>query len=115
LRPERTTLAVVLVLLIGSLPLGLSSWWVAPVLLVPVAALGYVLRARVVASPTGIEVCNGLRVHQVAWPDVLGFQVPDHGPVKLLRRGGSPVRMLAATRRQLPQVLAVSPREEEPS
>ncbi len=115
LRPERTTLFVVLVLLICALPLGLSSWWLAWVLLLPVAALVYVLRARVVASPQGLEVCNGLAVHRVTWEDVAGFKVPDHGPVTLLRRGARPLRLLAANRRQLPDVLAMSPREEQPT
>jgi hypothetical protein len=115
LRPERTTLAVVLVLLLGSLPLGLSSWWLTPVLLVPVAALTYVLRAHVTASPEGLEICNGLGVRRVAWADVAGFQVPKHGPVLLLRHGGRPLRLTAADRRHLPQLLAASPREEEPS
>jgi len=115
LRPERMTLAVVVVLVLCALPLGLSSPWLAPVLVVPVGALVFVLRARLVASPAGLEVCNGIAVRRVAWDEVLGFEVPDHGPVRLLRRGGPPIRLLTANRRQLPQVLAVSPREEQPS
>ena len=113
LRPERTTLAVVVVLLVCALPLGLTAWWLTPVLLVPLVALAYVLRARVVATEQGLEVCNGLAVHEVPWAEVAGFQVPDRGPVRLLRHGRGPLRMLAADRRQLPRVLAASPREEQ--
>lgn len=115
LRPERTTLAVVVVLLLGALPLGLSWWWTSPVLLMPLGALVYVLRARVVASTEGLEVCNGLRVHRVAWDDVEGFQVPDTGPVRLLRRGAEPLPLRVVTRRDLPKVMALSPRQEQPS
>lgn len=114
-RPERTTLAVVLVALLGALPLGLSWWWTSPVLLVPVAALVYVLRARVVASTQALEVCNGLAVHRVAWEDVEGFQVPEKGTVRLLRRDADPLPLRVLTRRDLPRVMALSPRQEQPS
>lgn len=108
LRPERTTLAAVLVMTLGALPLALSSPYLAPVLLVPLAALVWVLRARVVADATSVEVCNGLAVRRIAWDEVAGFQVPDHGPVKLLRHGQGPLRLTAVHRRELPALLAVS-------
>jgi len=108
LRPERTTLAAVLVMTLGSLPLALSSPYLAVALLVPLAALVWVLRARVVADGASLEVCNGLGVQRIAWEDVAGFQVPDHGPVKLLRHGQSPLRLTAVNRSELPRLLAVS-------
>jgi hypothetical protein len=108
LRPERTTLAAVVVLLLGSLPLALSSPYLAWVLLVPVAALVWVLRARVVADDATLEVCNGLAVRRVAWSDVAGFTVPERGPVRLLRHGARPLLLTALSRRELPRLLAVS-------
>ena len=108
LRPERTTLAAVLVLALGALPLALSSPYLALVLLVPLAALVWVLRARVVADATSLEVCNGLAVRRVAWDDVAGFRVPDRGPVVLLRHSATPLRLTAVNRRELPRLLAVS-------
>ena len=108
LRPERTTLAAVVVLTLGALPLALSSPYLAVVLLVPVAALVWVLRARVVADATTLEVSNGLGVHRLAWDDVAGFQVPGRGPVKLLRHSTGPLRLTAVSRRELPRLLAVS-------
>jgi hypothetical protein len=108
LRPERTTLAAVLVLMLGALPLALSSAYLAVVLLVPLAALVWVLRARVVADATSLEVCNGLGVQRLRWDDVAGFQVPERGPVKLLRHSGGPLRLTAVNRRELPRLLAVS-------
>jgi len=107
-RPERTTLAVVLVMLLGALPLTLSAWFLAPLLLVPVGAFGWVLRARVTATSTGLEVSNGLGTRRVAWEDVDGFHVPDRGPVVLLLRGGHRVRLTTVHRRDLPRLLAVS-------
>ena len=108
LRPERTTLAAVLVLALGSLPLALSSPYLALVLLAPLAALVWVLRARVVADATSLEVCNGLAVRRLAWDDVSGFRVPDRGPVVLLRHSDKPLRLTAVSRRELPRLLAVS-------
>jgi hypothetical protein len=108
LRPERTTLAAVLVLTLGALPLALSSPYLAVVLVVPLAALVWVLRARVVADPASLEVCNGLGVTHLAWDDVAGFQVPGRGPVRLLRHSGGPLLLTAVNRRELPRLLAVS-------
>ena len=107
-RPERTTLAVVVVMALGALPLGLSSPYLAPVLLVPLAALGWVLRARVVATRAGLEVSNGLAVRRLTWDDVAGFRVPDRGPVVLLRTAGRPLRLTVLSRRELPRLLEVA-------
>jgi hypothetical protein len=108
LRPERMTLAAVLVMVLGALPLALSSPYLAWVLLLPVAALVWVLRARVVADAAALEVCNGLAVRRVAWDDVAGFRVPERGPVRLLRHGGGPLLLTVVSRRELPRLLAVS-------
>jgi hypothetical protein len=108
-RPERTTLAAVVVLLLGSLPLGLSSPYLAWVILLPFAALVWVLRARVVADEQSLEVCNGLAVRRIAWADVAGFTVPDRGPVRLLRHGQRPLLLTALNRAELPRLLAASP------
>ena len=106
--PERIALLPVLVLLLGSLPLASSSAWLNAVLLVPVACAVWVLRARVVVAPVGVEVCNGLGVHRLPWTAVEGFDVPRRGPVRLLRAGGSPLLMTALPRRQLPDLRAAA-------
>ncbi|MGZ6792237.1 MAG: PH domain-containing protein [Mycobacteriales bacterium] len=106
--PERTTLAVVVVMTLGALPLALSSWWLAPALLVPLGALVWVLRARVVAMDAGLEVCNGLGVRRLPWQEVEGFDVPDRGPVRLLRAGGKPLPMTALSRRELHRLLELA-------
>jgi hypothetical protein len=78
LRPERTLLGVVLVMLVGALPLAFSAAWLLPVLLVPLGVLVWVLRARVEAD------------------------------VRLLRDGAKPLPMTAVTRRDLPRLLEFS-------
>jgi len=108
LRPERTLLAVVLVMLVGALPLAFSSSWLLPVLVVPVGVLVWVLRARVEADVSRLVVCNGLGERSVAWDEVRGFEVPRRGPVRLLRDGARPLRLTAVTRRDLPRLMEVS-------
>ena len=102
--PDRIALVPVLVLLLGSLPLAASSAWLNVVVLVPVACAVWVLRARVVVAPVGVEVCNGLAATRLPWAAVEGFDVPRRGPVRLLRTGGAPLRMTALPRRQLAEL-----------
>lgn len=106
--PDRIALVPVLVVLLGSLPLAASSAWLNAVLLVPLACAVWVLRARVVVAPVGVEVCNGLGVTRLPWASVEGFDVPRRGPVRLLRAGGAPLRMTALPRRQLPDLRAAA-------
>ena len=105
--PEKTTLAVVVVLALGALPLGLSSPVLAPVLLVPLAATVWVLRARVIAADIGLEVCNGLGVRRFRWQDVAGFDIPERGPVVLRPTEGRPLRLTALPRRELRRLLEI--------
>lgn len=105
--PERTVLTVVAIAFLGSLPLALSSPWFAPLLLLPLLAAVWVLRARVVAAPIGLEICNGLGVRRFRWEDVNRFEVPKRGPVVLHPTQGRPVRLIALPRRDLKKVIAV--------
>jgi hypothetical protein len=107
LGPDRISLVPVLFAFLGALPLAASKPWLGWLLLLPLACAVWVLRARVVAIPVGVEVCNGLRATRVAWTDVEGVDVPKRGPLKLLRRGGRPLHMTALSRRDLPRLLAV--------
>ena len=101
-------MAVVLVMALGALPLGLSSPWLAPVVVVPLLAMVWVLRARVVAADGGLEVCNGLGVRRFRWSDISGFDVPTRGPVRLLPEQGRPLLLTALPRRDLRKLLELS-------
>jgi len=106
-RPDRTLLAVVIVMVVAALPLALTAAWLLPVLLMPVALLVWVLRARVEADPTSLVVCNGLARSTMAWDDVRGFHVPRRGPVRLLLEGQRSLPLTTVTRRDLPRLLEV--------
>jgi len=105
--PQRISLIPVTFFLLGSLPVAASTPLLSWLLLVPLACAVWVLRARVVAAPVGLEVCNGLRVRRLAWADVEGFEVPRRGPVRLLRARARPLLLTALPRRELPELVEV--------
>ncbi len=86
--PDRIALGPVLLLAVGTVPLAASDGRLLWLLLVPLACAVWVLRARVVVTPTGLQVCNGLGVQRVDWERVRGYDVPRRGPVRLLTDGG---------------------------
>lgn len=106
--PDLIALLPVVIFFFGSLPLAASHPALSWLVLLPLAAGGWVGRARVVAAPVGVEVCNGLRAHRTAWADVEGFDVPRRGPVVLRRRTGRPLRMTALPRRDVRRLVAVA-------
>ena len=106
-RPDRTSYVFSAVLLLGSLPFGLSSPWFSVAFLLPLGSFAWVARARVVANEQGLEVCNGLGVHRSPWTEVVAFDVPPRGPVVLRRTAGRALRLTALSRRDLPRLLAV--------
>ena len=108
--PQKIALIPVLVLLFGALPLASSSPLLLWLLLVPVLAAVWVLRARVVADDARLEVCNGLGRRTVAWSDVEGVDVPRYAPVRLLLRGGRRVPLTALGRAEVRRLLALAPR-----
>ena len=106
--PARIALCPVALVLLGSLPLAGSSAWLNGLVLLPLACAVWVLRARVVVTRDGVQVCNGLGVTRVPWQAVEGFSVPRRGPVRLLRSSSRPVRMTALARREVPALRAAA-------
>ena len=113
-RPVRTRYGPVPILLfplslglLGALPLAASVPWLSWVLLLPVLAAVWVLRAGVRVTPDALVVGNGLSRRRIGWDDVEGFDVPRRGPVRLLHAGRRTL-LLALPRRELPQLLAAA-------
>ena len=105
--PEPIAVFPLLLALVGTLPAA-TTWRPAAWLpLLPVLGIVWVLRARVVARPAGLEVGNGLRRRTVPWARVEGFDVPRRGPVRLLSDGRR-TPLTALPRRELPQLLAAA-------
>lgn len=100
--PPRIALLPVVVSLLGTLPAATAKAWLGPLLLLPLAAVVWVLRAHVRVSPLGLSVNNGLRDRHVPWERVAGFSTPARGPVRLLRVDQRPLPLTALSQRDLP-------------
>ncbi len=108
--PEKVALIPVAILLFGALPLATSSPLLLWLLLLPLAAAVWVLRARVVADDAELEVCNGLGRRTVPWSDVEGLDVPRYAPVRLLLRGGRRLPLTALGRDEVRRLMDLAPR-----
>jgi hypothetical protein len=64
-----------LVALLGSSALALQSWWLAPVLLIPLAILWWAVRSGVDADAQRIRIRGLTGSRTLAWPDVAGFRI----------------------------------------
>lgn len=107
--PQPIVVFPLLIAFLGALPLATSSGYLLWLLLLPVAGVWWVLRARVLVGVPGVAASNGLRTTYVAWPDVEGFDVPERGWVRLLHDGDRTV-LTALSRRDLPALLAAASR-----
>ncbi len=107
--PDRIALFPVMLFAFGSVPAAASSPALSLLLLLPVGAAVWVLRARVVVDDRGLRVCNGLRSRTHPWSRVTGVDVPRRGPVRLLLQGGGRVPLTALPRRRLRELLALAP------
>lgn len=106
-RPDRTAVTAVGVFFIGTLYLALTGPWFAPLLLLPIGALVWTLRARVVADAEGIVVCNGLGTQQIPWERVDTFEVRKRRPVVLRRTDGGTTLLTALPRQDVRRLVAV--------
>lgn len=105
--PDRAALGAAVILLMAALPVAASGPWFTLVLLAPVLWAAWLLRARVVTSPQGLEVCNGLAVRTWAWADVEGYDATGRGPVRVFGVGRRQA-LTAVPRRRLRALLEAS-------
>lgn len=108
--PDKIVLVPVAVALLGALPLATSSLLLLWLLLLPLAAGVWVLRARVVVDSSRLEVCNGLGRRKIAWSEVEGLDVPRYAPVRLLLIGGRRLALTPVARSEVRRLLALAPR-----
>lgn len=112
--PGPISLLPAVLLLLCALPLAGSVPALSWLLLLPVAASGWVLRAGAVVTPEALLWSNGLRRHRTPWPSVQGFDVPRRGPVRLLHDGRRSV-LTAVPRHELGQLVAAAERVTGPA
>lgn len=109
-RPDRSAVTAVAVFFLGTLYLALTGPWFVLLLALPLAALVWTLRARVVADDDGLLVCNGLASHRVRWDQVDAFEAHRRRPVVLRRTDGGTLLLTALPRQDLRRLVAAGQR-----
>ncbi|GAA1038081.1 hypothetical protein GCM10009557_53150 [Virgisporangium ochraceum] len=101
-----TVAAVVAV--IGGLPLATSAWFVAPILLVPLAIAVWGWRAGTDATVNGVRVRALFGSRFVPWPKIESLVVGERNRVFAHTAAGSEIRLTAVTPADLPKLVAAS-------
>jgi hypothetical protein len=111
-RQSFAALAAVIIAATGSVAIAGQAWRYTPVLVIPLAALWWVLRSVVDVDHETLRIRGPLRTRVLRWPDVTGFAVA-RGRVRAQltdAAGGTAVRLPAVTPNTLPRVLAAGGR-----
>ncbi len=100
-------IAVILVTVCMS-PLAMSSWWLAPLFLVPVGMAVWVLRVRTVVTPESVSACSLTRTRTVQWDDVKSLRLDERRWVRLILSSDREVTLPAVRVRNIPNLAAMS-------
>jgi hypothetical protein len=101
-----------LVALLGATPLATASWYLAPILLVPLAVLIWGWRSGTDADAEGLSIRALLGRRRVPWTSITGF-TPTGRRVVALLAGGRSLTLPAVTPTDLPSLIAASGQELE--
>ena len=101
-----TVAAVVAV--IGGLPLATSAWYIAPILLIPLAVAVWGWRAGTDATVNGVRVRALFGSRFVPWPKIESLVVGERNRVFAHTAAGSAIRLTAVTPADLPKLVAAS-------
>jgi hypothetical protein len=96
-----------LLALFGTSALALQSWWLAPLLLIPLAVLWWALRSGVDADGDTLRVRGMVGSRVVPWSNVDGFRVDGRRAVVTLVGGGE-IPLPGVTAAELPTLIAAS-------
>lgn len=104
-----TVAAVIAV--IGGLPIATSAWFVAPVLLVPLAIAVWSWRAGTDATVNGVRVRALFGSRFLPWGKIESLVVGERNRVFAHTSGGTAVRLTAVSPADLPTLVAASGEE----
>jgi hypothetical protein len=96
------------VAVIGGLPLATTRWYLAPVLVVPLAVGLWGWRAGTDATINGLRVRALLGSRYVPWSRIESLNVGERNRVYAYTAAGSALRLPAVTPRDLPRLVAAS-------
>jgi hypothetical protein len=100
-----------LVALFGAVPVATIRWYLAPILLVPLAVLVWGWRAGTDAGPDGLSIRALFGARRLPWTRISGF-VPTGRRVIAMLDGGGSIILPAVAPADLPRLLAASGRQQ---
>jgi hypothetical protein len=107
-RQSFATVTAVFVMAVGAFSIAGQRWAYAPLMLVPAAALWWVVRTGIDVDPHGIQVRRAFGRRSFDWDEVEGFS-SSRGTVSLHlteAAGGGRLRLPAVTPATLPRLIA---------
>lgn len=107
-RQSFATVAAVLLLAIGAFTIGGQSWWYAPIMVVPLAALWWVIRTGVDVDSEHLTVRRAFGSRTLRWEEIEGF-LSSRGRVSVQLVEGGTIRLPAVTPATLPRLIASVP------
>ena len=105
-RKSGALLVVALIALVGSIPLAGADLRLTPLLLIPLAALFWVLRAGTDVGPAGLRVRALFGSTDIAWSRIDQLAPDGRGRVSALLTDGKMIRLTGVTTANLPAVIA---------
>jgi hypothetical protein len=88
----------------GAVPLATARWYLAPILVVPIAVAVWAWRSGTDADAEGITIRALLGHRRLPWTRVAGF-VPRRRAVTAILNGGGAIRLPAVTPADLPRLI----------
>jgi hypothetical protein len=110
-RKSGALLVAALIAFVGTLPFASASWQLAPVILIPLAILFWVLRAGTDVSPDGLRVRALFGSTEIPWSRVDQLAPDGRGRVSALLTDGMVIRLTGVTTANLPAVIAAGGQE----
>jgi hypothetical protein len=108
MRMSRTALVPVALLFVCVIPLATARPWTLALLLIPVAAAGYVLRTGVDVDDDGLTVRSTFAARRVGWDELAGIRIGRRRELWLVTTQGTEVRLPVLRVGDLPRLAALS-------
>ncbi|MBN9758025.1 Low molecular weight protein antigen 6 [Pseudonocardia sp. Ae406_Ps2] len=107
-KPSRLTIFAILVAVVGSTPLVFSLPWFWVVLVLPVAAIAWILRVRTTVDPETLTVRSAFSSRTVDWDDVRGLRIGSRSRVSAVLGEDDDLVLPAVHARDLPALSVAS-------
>jgi hypothetical protein len=114
-RKSGALLVAALIAFVGTVPFAGTSWQLAPVILIPLVILFWVLRAGTDVSAEGLRVRALFGSTQIPWSRVDQLAPDARGRVSALLTDGKVIRLTGVTTANLPAVIAAGGQQLDPA